>query len=155
MKGELSAKVQPGIKGELNSPKGPGSKAAGGAMPEAPPITHKSEDLSAVMTEFANLKKSLETERASHAADVENLTKAVKLVLERPERKAITGISYLKKTEEAVVAAPKKSFTPAEARAAINELIPTLSKSERTLVVDYYEGRVAIEKLAPILEKVK
>lgn len=110
--------------------------------------TLKSE-LSGLKAEMESLKKSL-TEKTE---DVENLTKAVKLVLERPERKAVTGISYLGKSE--VVTQEKKSFTPAEARQKLNDLIPSLSKSERAVVLDFYEGRVGPDKLEAILSKAK
>lgn len=105
------------------------------------------------------LKKSQDDAAAiakSNKEDIEAVTKAVTMVLERPERKAVTGMSqieYVKKSEPAVVAAPKKDFTAAEAKEKLIELIPKLSKSERDLVVKFNVGMAKIDEIAPILEK--
>lgn len=109
--------------------------------------------LAALKAEVDMLKKSLEAKDKVYAEDVENLSKAVKMVLEAPQRKAVTSISYLSKGETPVANESAKEFSPAEARAKLNELIPTLSKSERQLVLDFYSGKVSATKLAPLFEK--
>jgi len=93
----------------------------------------------------------LESLVKTQAGDIQNLTSAVKMVLERPERKAITTIAALSKHE-----APdqgKKEFTAAEAREYITSLAPRLNKAERELMFDFYGGKVKADKLAPIFEK--
>lgn len=144
-------------------------KASGGQEKEV----HKSEDgapqekgkwkrlAKAQAEQLQTLQKALDEMRTvtaaqgkSHAEDVQNLTKAVTLVLERPERKAITGVSqieYIKKSEAPVEV--KKTFTPAEAKAKLNELIPVLSKSERDLLVRFAVGQAKLEELQPVLDK--
>ena len=140
------------MKQELSS----GHKKANGGMV-------KSEDLLALVkaemkTELDALKKAhaaeLEAVKKAAAEDVEALSKAIQTVAERPERKAVTGISYFKKSEAAPVQ-PAKTYSPAEAKAKLNELIPTLSKSERNLILDYYSGKVKVDALTPIFDKIK
>lgn len=96
--------------------------------------------------EIVELKKSLKTA----SEDIENLTKAVKMVLERPERKAITTIAALSKHEAPVQV--KKEFSPVEARDVLNALVPKLTKSEREIMFDFYAGKVKVDSLAPIFE---
>ena len=100
--------------------------------------------------ELAELKKSI----ADKNEDVELLTKAVKMVIEKPQRKAITSVGqlqYLGKSE--APAAPQKTYTKAEADAKLSAILPSLSKSERNLVVQYSLGRVEIGALESILDK--
>lgn len=136
--------MPPAMKKEMSS-----HKQANGGMVKSE-IDFKAE-LAAIKNaqaaEIAALQKS-------YKEDVENLTKAITMVVERPERKAVTGISYLKKTESAP-SAPTKAFSPAEAKAKLNELIPSLSKSERGLILDFYSGKVKVDALASIFDKIK
>jgi hypothetical protein len=145
----------PALKRELPQ----SNEAANGGMSKS----EKNVEVEMLKKEFANLRKSLEAKDKEmelvkksvqdKSEDVENLTKALKMVLERPERKAVTGISYLGKTESTATTPTKTSFTPVEANKVLKNLIPTLSKSERQVVLDYYSGAVKIDALAPILEK--
>jgi hypothetical protein len=99
--------------------------------------------------------EELEALVKSQAEDIQNLTKAVQMVMERPVRKGVTSVAnvaYLSKSEEVK---EEKSFSPAEAREKLKELIPTLNKSERDLVLGFFEGRTPVAKLDKILEKVK
>jgi hypothetical protein len=147
MKAEITSqkKAQGGHDGAFPAIKGGADGGKGGRFTGTPAsITTKSEE----QLELEKLVKS-------QAEDIENLTKAVKMVLERPERKAVTSIAYLNKSEPVVPAEVKKVFTPAEARAKLNDLIPTLTKSEREIVHDFYAGKVDASKLAPILDKAK
>lgn len=98
-------------------------------------------------SEIVELKKSLKTA----SEDIENLTKAVKMVLERPERKAITTIAALSKHELPVLT--KKEYTPEEAKEQLNALAPKLNKAEREIVFDFYGGKVKADALAPLFEK--
>lgn len=116
----------------------------------------KSEADQAVEAAVAAVTAKFEAVVKSQAEDIENLTKSIKMVLERPERKAVTGMSqiqYLKKSEDTAPAEAPKTFTHDEARAKLNGLIPSLSKSERDLVVGYFEKRVKLSDLEPILAK--
>jgi hypothetical protein len=132
----MAPPVPPVAKGEIKT-----GKEQGGMV--------KSE-AAALREELAALKKSL-TEKDE---DVQLLTKAVKMVIEKPERKAVTSMAqlqYLGKSE--VQAAPKAVFTKAEAEAKLSAVLPSLTKSERDLVVQYSLGRVKIDALSSILEK--
>lgn len=136
------------MKGEGSGATGTGgtpsthAKATGGKMSKS------EEDTAALRAELADLKKSM----TSKDEDIEILTKSVRMVLERPVQKAITGISYLGKTEMLPPVA-QKAFTPSEAKAKLAELIPVLSKSERELVVRFSTGQAKASDLAPIFEK--
>lgn len=105
------------------------AKANGGQEKEV----KKSEDsewksvAQALQAQVAGLQKNLDETRTASAAqektyaeDVQNLTKAVTLVLERPERKAITGVSqieYIRKSE--APAEVKKVYTPADRKSVV------------------------------------
>lgn len=144
------------MKQELSS----GHKKANGGMVKSEDLLAlvKAEMKAEMKTELDALKKAhaaeLEAVKKAAAEDVEALSKAIQTVAERPERKAVTGISYFKKSEAAPVQ-PAKTYSPAEAKAKLNELIPTLSKSERNLILDYYSGKVKVDALAPIFDKIK
>lgn len=143
LKAELSA--QTGTGGAPSTVK----EATGGKMSKS-----ENDALTQLQADMASMKKSLADKDAalqSAREDVEILTKSVTMVLSRPERKAVTGINYFSKSDAAPEA--KKAFTPAEAKAKLAELIPSLSKSERDLVVQFSTGKVGADKIAPILEK--
>lgn len=144
----------PAMKQELSS----GHKKANGGV-----VKSEGSDFVAMLK--AEMKAEMDALKAAHdaemaalkkaaAEDVEALSKAIQTVAERPERKAVTGISYFKKSEAAPVQ-PAKTYSPAEAKAKLNELIPTLSKSERNLILDYYSGKVKVDALTPIFDKIK
>jgi len=111
----------------------------------------------AKLAELENLVKAQAAVIKSQSEDVENLTKGIKMVSEKlstPVRKAVTGIAYLNKSEEKTVA-PAREFSAAEVREKIKAIVPSLSKSERDLVVRFYSGRATAADMTPILEKVK
>ena len=126
-----------------------------------PPPTFKSEGKILASPEKANggLVKSENTNSSdiaelkslvkSQQEDVENLTKALKLVLETPQRKAITSIAHIAKS-----APEPKELTKSVIHARLTELSrnPELKKSDRKLINDFYDGRVKADKLAPLFE---
>ena len=85
----------------------------------------------------------------SQQEDIENLTKSIKLVLEQPQRKAVTSVSHLPKVEE-----NPQPLTKADVHKRLKEIArnPNLKKSDRQLINDYYDGRVSVSKLAPLFE---
>lgn len=127
----------PAMKAEIK-PEGNGGemKPVKKSEPEVDPRDEKLQALEAVIK--------------SQNEDIAALTKAVTMVLERPERKAVTSVAFLGKSEPEA-----KPVSASEARAKLNSLIPSLSKSERDLVLDFYAGRVGVDKLATILDKAK
>jgi hypothetical protein len=149
-----AASPAPAMKAEIKSH----DKASGGQDGSFPAIEKSEKAIASLETlvksQEETIKKAQELIK-SQAEDIDNLAKAMKTYMERPERKAVTGISYLKKAEVAPSAPEQKEFTPAEAKERLKEIIPTLSKAEREVVMDFYEGKVKVDKLTPILEKVK
>jgi hypothetical protein len=147
----------------MASPMAPPAPAASPAPAGAPPMMGKNEiktgkenggmvksEVDVLRAELADLKKSLTDKNE----DVELLTKAVKMVIEKPSRKAVTSVSqlqYLGKSEAPVTT--QKTFTKAEAEAKLTAVLPSLTKSERDLVVQYSLGRVQIGALESILDK--
>lgn len=110
----------------------------------------KSEDTE-LRKEFESLKKAHEELLKNAKEDTENLTKAVKLVLEAPVRKSISGISEvpadLKKSEEV------KPMTRKEVDGFIKENAHKMTKSERDLWLAFVDNKVPASKLAPMLDR--
>ena len=140
------------------SPGGPGAapppppSAAASPGADLPPVSPGPGP--AMKSEQDPRVKELESLVKSQAEDIANLTKAVTMVLEQPKRRAVTSVSYLKKTESAPEQAPV-AFTPAQARAKLSAALPSLSKAELELVKGFYTGAVKAEALAPIFDKLK
>lgn len=122
----------PAMKAELNL----NASAQGGK------ITHKHE------REIAELRDLVK----SQAEDTENLTKAIKFMLEAPQRKAVTSVAHLPKVES-----EKAPMTRSDVHKRLNELSqrPDLKKSDRQLINDFFDGKVKADKLAPLFEDSK
>jgi hypothetical protein len=90
------------------------------------------------------------SEIADLHAQIEALTKIVTTVVNKPMQKAITGTSYVAKSEEA----PKKPVSPAEITAKLSELTRSadFKKSDRDLVTGFYEGRVNLAAIEHLLK---
>jgi hypothetical protein len=84
-------------------------------------------------------------------AQVEKLTSVLSLFIGKPIQKAVTGTSYVAKSEETVEV---KSITPAQVTAKLSQLTrsPDLKKSDRDLVNGYYEGTVKVDAIAHLLK---
>ena len=84
-------------------------------------------------------------------AQINELTKIVNLFVGKPIQKAVTGTSYVAKSEETVEV---KSITPAQVTAKLSQLTrsPDLKKSDRDLVNGYYEGTVNVSAIAHLLK---
>lgn len=92
----------------------------------------------------------LESVKAAYKRDMDTMAKAVQMVLEKPERKAVTGISFLNKSETETA-----NLTVAEAKNQLKPLLPVMSKAEREVAVDFYLGKASVDKVAPIIQKHK
>jgi hypothetical protein len=84
-------------------------------------------------------------------AQVEKLTSVLSLFIGKPIQKAVTGTSYVAKSEETTEV---KSITPAQVTAKLSQLTrsPDLKKSDRDLVNGYYEGTVNVSAIAHLLK---
>jgi hypothetical protein len=132
------------LKSELSA----GHKKANGGQIKAGSSLGKSESEKATEDKIAALEALVK----SQAEDTENLTKAIKHMLEQPLRKAVTSVAHLPKVE-----AEKAPLTKASINARLKELSmkPDLKKSDRQLINDFYDGRVQADKLAPLFEDYK
>lgn len=100
-------------------------------------------------TEMEALIKSQSAALKSNQEDIENLAEATKRVIEQPLRKAITNVAQISKTMEA-----PKEITAASIHARLKDLsaTPSLKKSDRNLINDFYDKRVSIDKLSHLFE---
>lgn len=146
---------------------------AGGPPPEAsaaaaPPPALKAEVPASMKKVPANgglkeqapavpdaIKKSL-SEKDAQIGDlskqVELLTKAVELSISggQPQRKAVTGLDYLKKSENE----PKKAATPESIKAAISKAVRggKLTKSQRDSLFSYTLGNTTFDEIKGLLD---
>jgi len=81
---------------------------------------------------------------------VEGLTKLVKAVLEIPQRKGITSITQVSQ-EVPELKLPEK-LNPAILSPLLREKISSLSKTDRDLVMQVYDGKVSAQKIAHLLK---
>lgn len=123
------------------------SKANGGQI-KAGSSLGKSENEKLTEDKIAALEALVKSQGEDNA----NLAKAIKLMIEQPQRKAVTSVAHLAKTE-----AEKAPLTKASINARLKELSmkPDLKKSDRQLINDFYDGRVKADKLAPLFEDYK
>jgi hypothetical protein len=84
---------------------------------------------------------------------VNQLLKAVNLMIERPERKAITGVSFITKGQEEKVS-PVASLTKSEIQDKLCAVAssPDLKKSDRELINSYCVGAVGLGKIEHLLK---
>lgn len=144
----------------------PAAPAAPAAAPEAPPALKAEEpeakeeseasmEKSSKITELEDLLKAqaaeMESVKAAYKRDMDSMAKAVQMVLEKPVRKAVTGISFLNKSETT----ESTNLTAAEAKAQLTSLLPAMQKAERDVAVDFFLGKAAVEMVAPIIQKYK
>jgi hypothetical protein len=82
---------------------------------------------------------------------VDALTKIVTAFVNKPMRKAVTGATYVAKSEEA---APRKPMSATEVTAKLSELTrdPSLKKSDRETINRFYEGTVKIDAIEHLLK---
>lgn len=140
-------------------PAAPGMPPAGAPAPDAgmPPMPPAMGKADLAINKEANGGKITKNEEKMFAViksqqeDIENLSKAIKIVLESPVRKSVTSLSDvpdLKKSETATVALSKKQ---------VDEFIKTnaskMTKSERDLWLQFVDKKVEASKLVPMLER--
>lgn len=126
--------------------------------PEAPPAlkaddsdkeeSSSKEESSMSKSEIQSLKAEMEEMKKNHEQTLATLTKAVTVVLERPERKAVTSIAFLGKSEEA-----DQTVNPQDVRAKLRPHLASLTKSELSAVSDFYVTGKGFEAVAPIVLK--
>jgi hypothetical protein len=111
----------------------------------------KSEEFESLKKDFESLKKSHDELLKTSKEDTENLSKAVKLVLEAPVRKSVSAISEiapdLKKSEEV------KPMSTRDVDDFIKTNAHKMTKSERDLWLAFVDKKVPAAKLAPMLER--
>lgn len=124
---EAAPQPPPALKSEMKS------VPANGGKPEA--VLGKSEDASKI--------EDLENQ-------VEALTKAVKLSLEQPVRRAITSVAFLPRTE----AEPEQAPSRAVIREKLSEVIRTkqLKKSDSDRIISYEMGSIGYEQIKDLLK---
>lgn len=140
----------PAMKAEIKTNK----QASGGQ------IMGKSEDAS-LKAEVAKLQKSLEETNARMAAEKGEYDKALFQMVEfigRPMRKSVKDIAELKFVPKDGNELPKedkteaaKKLSKAEVTSKLTGKTPSLSKADKDLVLDYYEDRVDVSKIAHLL----
>ena len=146
----MAAKVALSGMGGEEAPPQEDPAAAEGGFPPPGPEAGLGEDPLVQKSEKKNLRiDALEQLVKTQSEDIELLTKSIKMVVERPVRKAITSISYLQKGEEAKKAPAK----PEDIKHLIKENAHKLSKKEHRLILDFYDRRITAAELAPVLEK--
>jgi hypothetical protein len=140
--------------GKAEAPTGDmGSRPAnGGTQRAAVPDAVKSEKPAegAPLAKGEDRIKELEAQIADQNEQITGLVKAVKLVMEKPLRKAVTGMPFSPKGPEA-----GKPMTKAEANAKLNELSRSgkLSKAEGERVIAFTLGHINIEQIQDLLQK--
>lgn len=85
----------------------------------------------------------------SQQEEFNQVATALKNFVEAPQRKAVTSVAHLAKTE-----APPKVITKESINSRLLELSkrPDLKKSDRQLINDFYDGKVKADALAPLFE---
>jgi len=166
---DIHLKAAMAAKAALAGPAGPGSPdmSAPPTSPalEAPPMgkgelpqTNEKANGGLVKSKPNPEVETLKALVKSQQEDIQNLAKVFNAAMTRPERKSIVSlgqIEYVKKSEMETPKAPVGPITPAEVTRRLNAAIPTLSKSERDTVLDFYKGKVSATAVLPILEKTK
>ena len=114
-------------------------------------ISKSEEIIAAVLAKFeTKLGSILAAQDKSNKEDIENLTKAMTIVLETPVRRAVTSL--------ADVGGSLKKNEPTEmSRKQVDEFISQnaskMTKSERDLWLDFVDNKVPAAKLVPMLER--
>jgi hypothetical protein len=83
---------------------------------------------------------------------LEQMAKVVNLLAGQPVQKAVTGLTYMGKSEP--VEENKVVLNPAQITAKLSQLTrdPSLKKSDRERITGYYEGVVKIDAIADLLK---
>jgi hypothetical protein len=91
-----------------------------------------------------------ESKIAELTAQVEGLAKAVEAALSRPQRRAVTSVSFLGKSEVG-----DKEPTREEIKERLSEVAksPTLKKSDRERIISYTVGNIGYEQIKDLLKK--
>jgi len=138
--------------GPSAAPAGPPPGPSAGAPPPggAPPMAMSEGKAVAGVSQSGNGGQVAKSE-SDLQAQVDALTKIVTAFVNKPMQKAITGATYVGKSEEAPA---RKSMNTAEVTAKLSELTrsPDLKKSDRDLITGYYEGRTNLTAIEHLLK---
>jgi len=129
----MSASAPPTLKGEMKAD----AKANGGPVPGMSK-SEKDEAMEALQKTVSDQAEALTT-----------LVKTVELVLGQPQRKAVTSVGFVPKTEDAPKPLSKSEVT--EKLVTITKS-PKLSKSDRELINEYCLGNLGVEKIEHLLK---
>lgn len=84
--------------------------------------------------------------------NVDTLTKAVKMLVEQPIRKAVTSVAFVPRTEETK---PAVTYTDIDSKLRELSKRPDLKKSERDAIIGFYNGHPDEAKILSLLETYK
>lgn len=128
---------------------------SGGGSPPPPPMGK---------SEFIGPPNGGPIQKSETDLKVEALEKSIKglvdvfeKVLTRPQRKAITGIEWIAKSEDTATkstAKPVEQLTRAEIKARLNEVAKRtdLEKSDRSRITQYFYGDLSVDEIKDLLE---
>lgn len=125
----------------------PDAPPAAPPAPEGPPMALKNE-MKPAPVPMAKSEGLSKAEADDLRAQIEGLTKAVTIVLGAPQRKAVTSLAFLAKSEE-----PAKTLSKAEVDAKLKDKIRTnLSKSDRALINQFTLNQIDVSKIEHLLK---
>lgn len=131
----------------------PPAPPAPAASPAAPPDMMGKAELKVSKEANGGMAKSEDaSENAELKKQVELLTKSVELLLTTPQRKAITGVSYLGKSEASAEKKTQKLSKSEISQKLADKARGELKKSDRDLINDYCYGRITVEKIEHLLD---
>lgn len=134
--------------GEAPAPEAPAAPAAPApSAPPAPSPMGKSEIVTLIESKPLNFGEVKEIKDLRE--EVDTLSKAMKMMLEVPVRKAVTGISYVNRTVEPE-ATPTREETLAKLDAKISDI--SLSKSDRARITSYAIGTIGFDGIKDLLK---
>lgn len=113
-------------------------------------VIAKSEALNKAENETAELKKLLKAQ----SDEIASLHAGIQKIVNVPDRKAVTAVSHTV-TREVAAPGSSKEWTKESIHNHLKTITqnPSLKKSDRALVTDFYCGVVTIDKLAHLFEE--
>jgi hypothetical protein len=132
------------------SPSAPPAGPPPGPSAGAPPMAMSEGKAVAGVSQSGNGGQLTKKNESDLQLQVEALTKIVTAFVNKPMQKAITGATYVAKSEDT---APRK-LNSTEVTAKLSELTrsPDLKKSDRDLITGYYEGRTNLTAIEHLLK---
>lgn len=124
--------------------------AGEGSKPIDPAMAMKHESDKDLLEKLTKAEGSVKTLQSS----VEKITKAMELMLSKPQRKAVTGKDLAKSAKVEEVKVDVTKLTKSQLTAELSKIArkPELKKSERNLINSFYKGQIKVEALATLFE---